>query len=229
MWAKHENKHVEKLEKIAENVGKAAAIARSITKTAQDFQETPEEIDQSIQKPHGDTTQDAIDKAFADIKVSDIVKRLQGLARLFKNREIARQLSIIDLMLDKLGIAGLFPQLAEATRSALESNQYSSVRIEEILSKLMSVVDESGKVRVSISERGDEESLVDREMRQALEQSEALSAQEQERTSGMEEPGMPQQETMQPQQPVPQPAQPAQPPMRPMTGRIPQPAAPVQQ
>ena len=55
---------------------------------------------------------------------------------MFKNRQIARQLSIIDLMMDKTGIAPFFPTLAEAMRSALESNQYCQSRVEEILAKL---------------------------------------------------------------------------------------------
>ena len=39
-------------------------------------------------------------------------------------------------MLDKLGIAAFFPDLAEASKSALESNQYCQTRIENIIAKV---------------------------------------------------------------------------------------------
>lgn len=82
------------------------------------------------------STGDPFDQALSNVKISDIVARLEGIASMFKNRQIARQLSIIDLMMDKTGIAPFFPTLAEAMRSALESNQYCQSRVEEILAKL---------------------------------------------------------------------------------------------
>jgi hypothetical protein len=39
-------------------------------------------------------------------------------------------------MLDSLGLASFFPSLSEATNKALESNNYISTRLEDILSKL---------------------------------------------------------------------------------------------
>lgn len=83
---------------------------------------------------------DPFDQALSNVKVQDIVTRLEGIASMFKNRQIARQLSIIDLMMDKIGIAPFFPTLAEAMRSALESNQYCQSRVEEILAKLRGII-----------------------------------------------------------------------------------------
>lgn len=83
---------------------------------------------------------DPFDRALSDVQVKDIVARLEGIASMFKNRQIARQLSIIDLMMDKIGIAPFFPTLAEAMRSALESNQYCQSRVEEILAKLRGTI-----------------------------------------------------------------------------------------
>lgn len=85
-----------------------------------------------------------IDAAFSNLKVSDIVKKLDDLSRIFKNREIARQLSIVDMMMDKLGLTSFFPSLAEATRSALESNQYCLVRIDEVKSRLAGALNQAG-------------------------------------------------------------------------------------
>jgi hypothetical protein len=83
---------------------------------------------------------DPFDQALSNVKVKDIVTRLEGIASMFKNRQIARQLSIIDLMMDRVGIAPFFPGLGEAMKSALESNQYCQTRVEEILAKLRGTI-----------------------------------------------------------------------------------------
>jgi hypothetical protein len=77
-----------------------------------------------------------IDAAFANLTVDDVIAKLEDLAKIFKVREIPRQLSIVDMMLDSLGLASFFPSLSEATNKALESNNYISTRVEDILSKL---------------------------------------------------------------------------------------------
>lgn len=77
-----------------------------------------------------------IDSAFANLKVEDVIAKLEDLAKIFKTREIPRQLAIVDMMLDSLGLAAFFPSLSEATNKALESNNYISTRVEDILSKL---------------------------------------------------------------------------------------------
>lgn len=77
-----------------------------------------------------------IDSAFSNIKISDVVAKLEDLAKIFKTREIPRQLSIVDMMLDSLGLAAYFPSLSEATNKALESNNYIATRIDDILAKL---------------------------------------------------------------------------------------------
>ncbi len=70
------------------------------------------------------------------ITVADVVAKLEDLAKIFKTREVPRQLGIVDMMLDSLGLASYFPSLSEATNKALESNNYISTRVEDILSKL---------------------------------------------------------------------------------------------
>lgn len=77
-----------------------------------------------------------IDIAFQNLKVDDVVAKLEDLAKVFKTREIPRQLSIADMMLDSLGLASFFPSLSEATNKALESNNYISTRVEDIIAKL---------------------------------------------------------------------------------------------
>jgi len=84
----------------------------------------------------------AIDLALKDVTTGDVVHELELLSGLFKKREIARRLAVVDMMMDKIGISSFFPSLGEALRSALESNQYVSTRIEDVLSKLRGTIQE---------------------------------------------------------------------------------------
>ncbi len=77
-----------------------------------------------------------MDAAFANITVADVVSKLEDLAKIFKTREVPRQLGVVDMMLDSLGLASFFPALSEAHNKSLESNNYISTRIDEVLSKL---------------------------------------------------------------------------------------------
>lgn len=77
-----------------------------------------------------------VNQVFSDITITDVVAKLEDLAKIFKTREVPRQLGIVDMMLDSLGLASYFPSLSEATNKALESNNYISTRVEDILSKL---------------------------------------------------------------------------------------------
>lgn len=86
--------------------------------------------------PVGDNIDDSIEHALEGAHVSDVVRRLELVTSLFKKREIARQLSIIDILMDKLGISTFFPELAEAQRDVLANIGYVSSRIEGILTKL---------------------------------------------------------------------------------------------
>ncbi|TXG77353.1 hypothetical protein E6Q11_02940 [Candidatus Dojkabacteria bacterium] len=117
----------------------AATPDIEVTDTQTDPQTGLQELEVSedeVSLPPGDP----FDQALSSVEVKDIIVRLEGIASMFKNRQIARQLSIIDLMMDKIGIAPFFPTLAEAMRSALESNQYCQSRVEEILAKLRGTI-----------------------------------------------------------------------------------------
>lgn len=100
--------------------------------------EVTEDDIKSSPKPISNTTDfdSKVSQVFSDITVGDVVSKLEDLAKVFKTREIPRQLGIIDMMLDSLGLASYFPSLSEATNKALESNNYISTRVEDILSKL---------------------------------------------------------------------------------------------
>jgi hypothetical protein len=77
-----------------------------------------------------------IDSALSNITVEDVVAKLEDIAKIFKTREIPRQLSLVDMMLDSLDLASYFPTLSEAINKSLESNNYVATRLEDIISRL---------------------------------------------------------------------------------------------
>jgi hypothetical protein len=79
---------------------------------------------------------DRIDNAFKSISIDDVIKKLESLVLYYKNRPAVSELTKIDLAMQQLGLAAYFPNMAEATKSALDSNQYVLTRIEDILAKL---------------------------------------------------------------------------------------------
>jgi hypothetical protein len=81
-----------------------------------------------------------IDNAFKNVTISDVVAKLEKISKYYKTREHPRELSIVDMMLDSLGLASLFPSLSEALNKSLEANNYISTRVDDILSKLRGAV-----------------------------------------------------------------------------------------
>ena len=81
-----------------------------------------------------------VDEVFSGISVNDVVAKLEEIATVFRTREIPRQLSLVDVMLDHLQLASLFPNLSEAINKSLESNNYCLTRIEDITSKLRGTI-----------------------------------------------------------------------------------------
>lgn len=77
-----------------------------------------------------------LDQTFSNITIADVVSKLEDVAKILKTREIPRQLAVVDMMLDRLGLATFFPTLSEATNKSLESNNYMLTRIEDVLAKL---------------------------------------------------------------------------------------------
>lgn len=81
-----------------------------------------------------------IDSALQNVTVNDVVSKLEDIAKIFKTREIPRQLSLVDMMLDSLGLASYFPTLSEAINKSLESNNYVSTRLDDIIARLRGAV-----------------------------------------------------------------------------------------
>lgn len=91
-----------------------------------------------------------VEQALKNVTIETVIEKLEALAKVYGNRELARQLNIVDLMLGRLGLATYFPNLAEAMRSALDSNQYVLTRVEEIISKLKSSTDSAPRDQINL-------------------------------------------------------------------------------
>jgi len=83
---------------------------------------------------------DLLDKAFGDVTPEMVIKKLEEISKIFKTKEIPRQLALVDFMLDKLGFASFFPALSEASGKAIESSNYIASRIDNVLSSLRGVM-----------------------------------------------------------------------------------------
>lgn len=92
-----------------------------------------------------------IDSAFKNVAISDVVAKLEDISKSYKTREMPRQLGIVDMMLDSLGLASLFPSLSEAQNKALEANNYISTRVDDILAKLRGAMASAEKSPVAPS------------------------------------------------------------------------------
>lgn len=111
--------------------------AQDATPPAAPTDEAPKaDIEVQEEVSSGKDFDNLVDRAFTNLTISDVVNKLEELAKIFKVREVPRQLAMIDMMLDRLGLASLFPTLAEAMNKSLDSNQYIASRIDDILSRL---------------------------------------------------------------------------------------------
>ena len=127
---------------------------------------------QTTEEQPKDNTDDAIEAALKHITVTDVIKRLEMLVSVYSQREMSRQLAILDIMMDRLGIASYFPQLGEAMSKELDGNQYIGTRLEETLNKIKGSVEVPGASKLTepspVVNRPDTAGL-----RQRLEQQEA--------------------------------------------------------
>ena len=93
-----------------------------------------------------------IDKALRGVTIKDVVSKLEGLAQQYRVRDQTRQLTVVDLMMQSLGVSSYFPNLSEAINKAFDSNQYILTRIDDILSRLRGAAD-GGVGTASLKER----------------------------------------------------------------------------
>lgn len=71
-----------------------------------------------------------------NVSISDASHKLEQIAGTLSDRRIIRYLAEFDIMLDKVGIASMFPELAEAQAKLIESYSYALTRVTKMLGML---------------------------------------------------------------------------------------------
>jgi hypothetical protein len=86
---------------------------------------------------HGDVF-DELAQSGGQIDLRGAAIKLEEVAARLADRRTIRQLAEFDIMLDKLGIAALFPELAEAQSKLIDAYSYALVRVTKMLGMLSS-------------------------------------------------------------------------------------------
>lgn len=81
-----------------------------------------------------------IDSALSNITIKDVIRKIEDVNAIFQNRTIARELSIVDLMLSTLGLSSYFNNLSEIIQKNHEASNYSISRLSDILTKLRGAI-----------------------------------------------------------------------------------------
>lgn len=70
------------------------------------------------------------------VSLEDAANKLDEVAGMLADRRIIRQLAEFDIMLDKIGIASMFPELAESQSKLIDSFSYALTRVTKMMGQL---------------------------------------------------------------------------------------------
>lgn len=73
-----------------------------------------------------------------NVSIEEAAKKLEDIASRLSDRRSIRLLAELDIMLDKIGIASMFPELAEAQSKLIDAYTYALVRVTKMLGMLSS-------------------------------------------------------------------------------------------
>jgi len=76
------------------------------------------------------------DSFIGDVKIDDAASKLDEVAGMLSDRRIIRLLAEFDIMLDKIGIAAMFPELAEAQSKLIDGYSYALTRVTKMMGQL---------------------------------------------------------------------------------------------
>lgn len=74
----------------------------------------------------------------AGVSLEEASRKLEEIAASLSDRRVVRYLAEFDIMLDKIGIASMFPELAEAQSKLIDSYSYALTRVTKMLGMLSS-------------------------------------------------------------------------------------------
>lgn len=76
------------------------------------------------------------DDLSGDIGVADAASKLDEIAGMLADRRVIRLLAEFDIMLDRLGIASMFPELAESQSKLIDAFSYALTRVTKMMGQL---------------------------------------------------------------------------------------------
>ena len=76
------------------------------------------------------------DKIMGEVSLDDASEKLDEVAGMLADRRIIRLLAEFDIMLDKLGVASMFPELAESQSKLIDGYSYALTRVTKMMGQL---------------------------------------------------------------------------------------------
>ena len=73
------------------------------------------------------------------VNVQTVLARLDGINKRLASRDLIRELASVDILLNELGMASLFPELSLAQSKLIEAFGYASNKVEDTVSRLRGV------------------------------------------------------------------------------------------
>jgi hypothetical protein len=102
--------------------------------------------DESLEEKNTGAKEGEYEKLEGDVNLGDAVDKLEEIAGRLSDRRTIRLLAEFDIILDKIGIAPMFPELAEAQSKLIDGYSYALTRVTKMLGMLS-----SGKSLIEIS------------------------------------------------------------------------------
>jgi len=87
-------------------------------------------------KPIPGAKEGEYDNILGDVNLDDAATKLDEVAGMLSDRRIIRLLAEFDIMLDKIGIAAMFPELAEAQSKLIDGYSYALTRVTKMMGQL---------------------------------------------------------------------------------------------
>lgn len=159
----------------AETVSTEAAPAAAQPEVNKNAPAAKEELTTPLERalaPVTESKKEEYKSLAGDVGLADAVEKLEDIAGRLSDRRTIRLLAEFDIILDKIGIAPMFPELAEAQSKLIDSYSYALVRVTKMLGMLS-----SGKsiLEISESKRNELVGKTLKEVNRGIEQGEATA------------------------------------------------------
>lgn len=96
----------------------------------------PEPVDIKTIEGPGPRPEDYSSFNLEGVTIEDAAKKLDDVAATLADRRVIRMLAEFDIMLDTLGIASMFPELAESQSKLIDSFSYALTRVSKMMGQI---------------------------------------------------------------------------------------------